>query len=377
MFRLVMVSGSLMALWNLLLFNLIQDSHSSSRSVHDPTALYAAFAGSCQSLRTLEDIRQCYPSQPFRNLPANCQTITSWNDLQRCLTGRFVPVLDLNSTQYTVHIIGERNSGTKWLQEELQQCFPRNVFHFKAHRDFIRSKHFFQPIRGGDYTKSMVVSIFRHPVDWVAAMREYPYHSPRHLHGFDNSTGRVIPLPWRDFVSTVWATKRTEFDLQLIRQDRVEETLNGVECAQGFALDEVVPCRYNVTTKDNEMHRIPIQMFRGYEPIYELRRDHSGRPFPSILDLRREKIINFALELPLLMRIGGYAAVRYEDLLLNGTRYLLMQVADMLGLGELPAHCRPSGPQPDRIGRRFIDPEFRQYVEQHMDVTTERLLGYA
>ena len=367
-FRLLLVSGALLALSNLALFSRIDNT----RTEH--WHMLNASDSACGDLHTIDDVRRCYPSQMFRRLPVNCHNVENWEDLQRCLTGPFVPID--KSQQYVVHILGERNSGTKWLQGELQQCFPRNNFHFKAKRDFIRSKHFFQPIRPTDETKSIIVSLFRHPVDWVAAMREAPYHSPRHTQGFDKVTTRAIPMPWREFVRTSWATKRTEFDLELIRQGRLGETVSGDVCVEHFALDEVVPCRYNLSTSDNAVLQIPPNRFRGYEPIYELRRDHSGRPFANILELRREKIVNFALEVPLLMQLGGYAAVRYEDMLRNGTRFILEHVARMMGMDELPAGCRVTDPQPDRISKRIIDPEFRRYVEEHVDVATERILGY-
>jgi hypothetical protein len=376
-FQILLVSGVLMAICNVLLLLKVGDSHTHQQPTNE-AALYDYLnvsASTCQVLHTAKDIRRCYPSEMIRKLPENCWSVATWDDLQRCLTGRFVPLP--TQYNYTVHIIGERNSGTKWLQQELQQCFPRNRVNFKIRRDFIRSKHFFQPIQRRDHTKSIIVSLFRNPVDWVAAMREAPYHSPRHTRGFDNITERPVPMPWQEFVSTVWATQRTAFDLQLIQQNRIQETLKGDTCSEHFALYEVVPCRYNLSSDDNDIHRIPAQRFRGYEPVYELRRDHTGRPFTNILELRRDKIVNFALEIPLLTRLGGYAAVRYEDLLRNGTRFLLEQVADILGLDDLPATCRPSPPQPDRLGKRVIDSDFRKYVEEYVAASaSERLLGY-
>lgn len=358
-----------MILSNLALFTKVDDLNFLPRLPLATDFFVNASIASCRILRTSEDVKRCYPKDLIRQLSPECQTISTWKDLQRCLTGTLAPIP--SHQNYTVHIIGERNSGTKWLTQEVQHCFPRNIFNLKARRDFIRSKHFFQPIRSGDFTRSIVVSMFRNPVDWAAAMRESPYHSPTHMAGFDDVTGKAIPLPWRDFIKTVWATKRTAFDLELIRNNRIHETLDGEICQQGFALHEVVPC-----VADNEAHSIPTGRARGYTPIYELRRDHTGRPFHNILDLRRDKVVNFALELPMLMRIGGYMAVRYEDMLRNGTRFVLEQIASMVGMEALPSHCQTTGPQPERLGRRLIPQDFRQYIEDHVDLATERLLGY-
>ncbi|GKZ00428.1 hypothetical protein MPSEU_000995400 [Mayamaea pseudoterrestris] len=373
MVKLLFISGAVMTLCNLVLFQKV-DIPRREPNVLFPTLNFTST--SCQVLRTVNDIRRCYPSKHVRTLSSACDAVETWQDLQKCLTGPFVPID--KKQNYTVHIVGERNSGTKWLQDELQKCFPRHRYHFKVRRDFIRSKHFFQPIRlGKDKTNSIIVTLYRNPVDWVAAMREAPYHSPRHSLGFDETPERrVVPMPWRSFVETEWTTQRSSFDKKLIQHGRSDETLSGDICAQDFAFHEVMPCRFNLTTDNLSMHQIPVHRFRGYEPIYELRRDQSGLPFRNILDLRRDKIVNFALELPLLVRLGGYVAVRYEDLLRNGTSFVLEEIARILGLNALPAHCRPSPPQPERLYKRVIDPDFRKYVEEHVDFATEHLLGY-
>ena len=408
--RFLVLFGALFVLGNLLvvpkLYSLpaITNNNNNHHDLLAPFIVNNVSPASCRVLQTVDDIRRCYPDHRMRTLPDGCPTISTWDDLQRCVTGSFIvpPTLQPNNFTYTIiHVIGERNSGTKWLVKEMQQCFPRHLFRVKARRDFVRSKHFFQPILSTrDFSHSIVVSLFRNPVEWVAAMREAPYHSPNHLKGFsiNNTRGggggesNVIPMEWDTFVQKTWATKRTQFDLQLIRQNRIHETtiMNGSDvCYQGFALDEVVPCRFNATTDNNInnnnnnasslllYHQIPPERLRGYEPVYELRRDHTGRPFANILQLRRDKIVNFALEIPLFMQIGGFAAVRYEDLLLHGTRDILEKVARMVGMDELPTTCKPTRAQPDRlVGRRVIPNDFRAYVEEHVDAATERLLGY-
>ena len=311
--------------------------------------------------------------------PSCEESIETWDDVQRCLTGRFTPLTDAaKESAYEIHVIGERNSGTKFITEELQKCFPRtdNGGIYRAHRDFIRSKHFFQnPIPGADFTRSIVVSIFCDPVKWTAAMREKPYHAPAHLDGFDPVTKEAIPMPWQTFVTKTWATKRSEFDLRIIREGRIAEMTKGETCIQGFALTEVVPCHYD-NNGTNRSLNIPEERLWGYWTIYELRRDHTGRPFNDVLELRRDKIINHLLEVPLLFHLAGYAAVRYEDLLVFGTRALLEKVTMIMGLDGLPPNCAPALPQQERIGTREISDDFRSWVRSHVDMKTERLLGY-
>jgi hypothetical protein len=327
---------------------------------------------SCAAARTAEDLKHCSRAKVFNDLGPSCERIETWGDVNRCLVRRFAPEVADN---YKIHIIGERNSGTKFIMRDLQQCFPKKTFNVHVHRDFVRAKHFFQPIRLSQehnaFRKSILVSIFRDPVDWTAAMIEKPYHSPNHIAGFDNVTNAVISLPWQDFVSRRWKTPRSDFDLELITSGRIKETFSRLVCANQFTFPEVVPCRY-----DNTSTLIPEERFRGYEPVYELRRDGTGRSFEHILELRSEKIFNFLLELPLLVKLGGYAAVRYEDLLKDGTQSFLEQIAHIMGMDGLPTSCKPTPPQPQRLGQREIPDGLRQWVNEHVDVERERLLGY-
>jgi len=129
------------------------------------------------------DVRRCHPDGSAR-LNANCSDdgLRTWQDVRRCLTGRFTVTSagGTNDTEsgeqgseydYEVHIVGERHSGTKFLVSELQDCFhrPGVGVKVKVHRDFIRSKHFFQTVNLDDengrkgYAKSIVVAIFRDP----------------------------------------------------------------------------------------------------------------------------------------------------------------------------------------------------------------------
>ena len=218
-------------------------------------------------------------------------------------------------------------------------------------------------------------------------MREMPYHSPNHIVGFVESDPEnnltvtanqadILPLPWRDFVTREWSTQRSLPDLELMRTNRVAETANGDTCLQRFAFNEVVPCIFNESQQDPTSIIIPEDKLRGYFPLYELQRDGSGRSFANILALRSEKIVNFLLELSMLYNLRGYAPIRYEDLLIQGTRSLIEQVARALGLENVPEGCTYTEAQPKRLGHRVIPREFRDYVNQHVDTKLERLLGY-
>jgi hypothetical protein len=133
---------------------------------------------------------------------------------------------------------------------------------------------------------------------------------------------------------------------------------------------EVMPCRFDPGT-------LPDRLVRTQQPVYELRRGGvNDEYYQNILELRADKIVNFVLEVPLLQDLGGYMAVRFEDLIQNGTRSFLEQVGKMVGIQDLPPACHPQEPRPDRIGRRNIPEGLKQWVEDHLIRRTERLLGY-
>ena len=350
----------------------------------------------CRHMKTVRDIQTCYPADMVRPLDSSCQedVVDSWPTLQRCLMGQRTTLQKKNNNNtdpFVIHIIGERHSGTKFVMRELQQCFlakkrgntttvPVKVA--KVHRDFLRVKHFFQPILrgGGDFSRHIVVVAVRNPVDWVAAMHAKPYHSPGHIAGFSsniNNNAEVIPLSWQDFVSRPWTTHRSQIDAQLRNQSNARELHYKPQCQEGFAFDQVVPCQM-----DNVSYPyIPPTRLRGFAPLYELQQ-HTARqqqPYQHILQLRADKITNFCLQLPLLYpNLGGFVVVRYEDLLLHGTRQVLLEpVADLVGLpSELPPQCRPTPPQPKRLRQRAVPPDFRQWIVNHLDADRERLLGY-
>jgi hypothetical protein len=335
---------------------------------------------SCAVTHSFQDIKRCHKNIRLlqRRDPTCLDSIETWEHVQRCLNGPTVPISarrqrkKLDPKQISVHLVGERSSATKFVIDELQNCFPKRTVGVTIHRDYRNPKHWFQPTSKnflGTQPNRVVVAVFRDPVEWVAAMIEKPYHSPNHMKGFDDKSYNPIPLEWQDFVTRRWAMKnRTKQDWEHISQ----KTLEKARCRHRFLFNQVMPCEWENTSLPEEVQRV--------YPFYELRRDTKfgteGVPFDNILQLRSEKIVNFLLEIPLLHNLGGYLAVRYEDLLLNGTRTMLEQVAEMIGLSELPARCKPQPPSPERLGRRQIPVGLRKWVDDHLILHTERLLGY-
>jgi hypothetical protein len=338
----------------------------------------------CDVVYSYEDIKRCFPPRKRKNMTsfgALCDSITTWPDVQRCLNGKVTtPVTNkLNTFEHkprdytlTIHLIGERNSGTKWVVEEMKKCFPRESFGLKIERDlFGRNKHFFHATyKWIGQQDHMVISIFREPVEWVAAMIEKPYHMTEHMNGFDEHD-KPIPMDWQEFVKKPWAMKnRSAYDFRLLEMKR-KNPHSFLPCRSGLQFQEVMPCRFDPGS-------LPNHLVRTQNPVYELKRGGAmDEPYQTILELRSDKIVNFLLEVPLLQDLGGFLAVRFEDLLRNGTRIFLEQVAELAGIkGGLPPECHPQGPKPDMIGRRKIPDGLKQWVESHLVLRTERILGY-
>ena len=361
--------------------------------------------------------------------------IHNWTQLQTCLG--FVRNHPTSATKTktnvidTIHILGERHSGTKFVQQELQRCFPRSST-FRVHRDLERSKHFFQPLNFNcpgdkshnlgkpesgsvlqeDYSNHLIIAVFRDPMDWVEAMRLKPYHAPMHMAGFSGPQNDIVPLDWKTFLSQPWTTKTTGTNQKIsgtaaatTASSPNDENATIKTCRYGFAPHEIVPCFYN---RDSKF--IPPNRIRGFEPIYELQRNdllrespatttklqassltHRHLPFDNILDLRAEKIRHLALEIPLLLpNLGGYWPVRYEDLLQSGMQDLVDWISHNLNISS-PCHAssvslhEPSrkqrvatGPQLDLLNKRQsnMPKEQKQWIQSHSYVPMEELLGY-
>lgn len=126
----------------------------------------------CRVFYNYSDIQRCVAPYDRRNFTeesrSGCETIETWDDVQKCMNG------DRNNQKekppnLVINLIGERNSGTKWMVDEMKQCFPNH----KIERDYGgRSKHFFQisEYRYNAQRKRIVIAAFRDPVEWVAAM---------------------------------------------------------------------------------------------------------------------------------------------------------------------------------------------------------------
>ena len=307
--------------------------------------VYADCPWDCPSTTSLSEKRpeQASPSkklQPIRAIMIGIAVILvaqlrhGYNSLplsSRVLEGGFI-----KERKPSLHLIGERHSGTNWMTRELKRCFPDAGLKTRLSR----WKHWFQA-NGTNYaTKDAVVVVqVRNVYDWVEAMRSKPYHSPDH---FD--------LDWRTFLSKPWTMAEPDLPPD-----------NTTECQNYFSRNAVVPCI---------RRQYQISRSRNIGALYEMSPD--GTPYPSLLELRRDKMMNF-LSVESFVNVSSYALVRYEDMVEQGTESLIRRLEAALGT---TAQCDPTPGRPLERSRP-LDPAMVEWMNHHVDWEVERKIGYS
>lgn len=261
-----------------------------------------------------------------------------------------------------IALIGERNSGTNWMVNELDRCF--NQTSLKLYKRLTRYKHWFQhegivEKKGGGST--LVLAVFRDPYFWVEAMRQKPHHAPKHLY-----------LDWHNFVTKPWTMKRVGRDLEIEgvhdKNGREQKVLlsDDVNCQENFRYHQVVTChKYPYPETKRKYH------FSEHHPVYELRNDGSGEPYSSIVDLRRDKILNF-LDTAQFADVEELIQVKYEDMIRQGTGFVIKRIEKLTGM---KAHCEPTPPQKNRK-KRELDDKYVKWISDHVDWDVENRIGY-
>ena len=279
-------------------------------------------------------------------------------------------------------VLGERHSGTDELTSYLTTCFVD----IKVTDTYKRYKHWFQE---EDLTRvpensAVVVAIFRDPFDWVQAMRVEPLHAHDHLRWYrrpNNNDRRHIdpkipwtklarPLGWKDFVTRPWIGQRGSMDKNTSRTNR---GMNNAECLDHYTYYDVSPCSVNDTS-----------IIKGLsEYKYELKTDKSERAYSSIIDLRREKILNH-LSVAEFNGVRSFLPFRFEDLNANGTSVLIQNVEKATGLvakcnatlGKAPHRQRFLVEKQIRIHRE-LPSDFIKWMNRFVDWEVEGLVGYS
>ena len=230
-------------------------------------------------------------------------------------------------------------------------CFGDDL---NIHVSYSRYKHWFQydtpKVKENSH---VVVAMFRDPYDWTEAMRQRPHHAHEH-----------IGLSWRDFVTKPWVGARGWHDMFLVKdargQERVIDYVKST-CVANFTWNEVIPC----DAKDS----VFVEGYARY--MYELNHDGSGKAYPSIVDLRREKILNF-LTVPQMKGVKAFFPERYEELSRDGTASLIETLEKATGK---TAKCEPF-PATGAVKRKRVDPRYVRWMNQNVDWEVEGLIGY-
>lgn len=202
-------------------------------------------------------------------------------------------------------------------------------------------KHWFQDddIRKVPKESAVVVAMFRDPYDWVEAMRVEPHHAHSHIimaQSIFKKERSWESLEWKEFVTKPWIGKANTDDIDGL----------------------------------------------GYN-FYERQRDGSGRAYSSIIDLRRDKIINH-LSVADFVGTRVFLPMRYEDLNANGTSVLLQSIEEAAGV---QANCSAIiGRGGRRGGRRLnvkpitnhskLPDEFIDWMSEFVDWEVESRIGY-
>lgn len=242
-----------------------------------------------------------------------------------------------------ISLIGERNSGTKWMWGHLLDCFNHSI---PVEKKFTRYKHWFMP---RDYFRyphdTLVIAEFRNPYDWLRAMREVPHHSPAHAN-----------LPWKKFLSKPWTMPRIGLDLEL----------KGTEmCQHHFKYKDLISCIHRPVPNATIDERHSLD-----RPFYEMRNDGSGLPYDNIMELRSDKIRNI-LEIKDFPGVADLWMVQYEYMVSHGTQQILDRIEEWTGVKP---KCDAYPPQFRR--QRNMTKDFVQYVTDHLNWTVEELIGY-
>jgi len=177
-------------------------------------------------------------------------------------------------------------------------------------------------------------------------MWSHPHHSPNHMN-----------MHWSEFLTKPWTMDRIGLDLN---------TSKNAHCQQDFHFNEIVSCI---------REPLPLVAYENckyseHQPFYELKQDGSGKPFANVMELRAAKIQNF-LGTKDYANVVDVWPVQYEYLLAEGTKNILDEIYKETGV---PYTCDPFPPQVRQ--QRKLSEKFMKYIDEHLDWTTEAMIGY-
>jgi hypothetical protein len=216
---------------------------------------------------------------------------------------------------------------------------------------------------------AVVVAMFRDPYMWVEEMRVLPHHAHNHIimprsiePNLERRSWRAggRPMGWKEFVTKPWIgnTMRGPSDINIANTPGEKES---VVCHEQYSFVEVSPCFLD----DSE------EIIGLGKNFYELQHDGSGRAYSSVVDLRRDKIINH-LSVADFLGTSAFLPIRYENLHANGTSTLLRSVEEATGL---KANCSATFGKV-RHEHATLSDEFIEWMNEFVDWEVESRIGY-
>jgi hypothetical protein len=149
-------------------------------------------------------------------------------------------------------------------------------------------------------------------------------------------------------------------------------------CFEKFYYNQIISCiegSRNDTSYESYGCN-PDKDFSCHKPNYELKHNIdmnklTGEAYNSIIDLRRDKIINFVKEVKEFPWVVDVIDVQYEKLLSDGTEFLLKKIEDIAGVKR---QCEATSKQTRK--KREISPSMMQWLNENVDWEIEGLIGY-
>jgi len=109
--------------------------------------------------------------------------------------------------------------------------------------------------------------------------------------------------------------------------------------------------------------------------VYEMKMDHNRKrlePYRSIMELRRDKMIHFYIEVSKFVSVSHYIPVKFEDMVEKGTESLIQEIEKKMGL---KSKCSP---QKLSVATKTEKRQkvFTSMVNEGVDWSAEALMGY-
>jgi hypothetical protein len=177
------------------------------------------------------------------------------------------------------------------------------------------------------------------------------------------------PLKWKEFVTKPWYSERGPADRDLHRNG----TERNATCIHRYSYDETIPCSPGDST-----------WLKGLsDRNYELQRDGSGRAYGSVIELRRDKILNH-LSVADFEGTRAFFPYRFEDLNSQGTGGLLKSLEEATGfkarceatMGRAPKHLRERRRLKPIVYHDELPDDYIQWMSQYVDWEVESQIGY-